>query len=382
MSDLKDPGQNEPVDTDEQRSELEKYYVASQWQMVWRKFRRHRLAMVGGAVIILFYLVALFAEFIAPYPPVGRNRDYVHAPPQRVRFIDDDGGFHLRPFVYPLTSERNPETLRLEFVEDRSTRDHIYFFVRGGQPYRLFGMFRTDVRLFGVKEGPIYLFGADSIGRDLFSRVIYATRISTTIGLVGVFLSFILGCTLGGISGFFGGKIDTIIQRFIEFVISLPTIPLWMALSAAIPPGWPPLQVYFGITVILSFIGWGGLARVVRGKLLELREEDYVMAAKVAGSSPGTVIRKHLLPGFASYLIVNLTISIPHMILGETALSFLGLGLRPPVVSWGTLLQAAQNIRSVALHPWLLIPGAFVVVFVLAFNFLGDGLRDAADPYS
>jgi len=238
-----------------------------------------------------------------------------------------------------------------------------------------------DIHLFGVKKEEIFLFGTDNLGRDLFSRNIYAARISLSIGLVGVALSFLLGCILGGLSGYYGGTTDMIVQRGVEFLISIPTIPLWMGLSAALPAQWSPIKVYFGITIILSIVGWCGLARVVRGKLLELREEDFTMAAKIAGTSDRGIIVRHLLPSFLSYLIVSVTLAVPRMILGETALSFLGLGLRAPVVSWGVLLKNAQNFRSVALHPWLLIPGLFVIIVVLSFNFLGDGLRDAADPY-
>ncbi|GAG86866.1 unnamed protein product, partial [marine sediment metagenome] len=254
------------------------------------------------------------------------------------------------------------------------------FFVHGDE-YKFWNLFKEDIRLLGVKEGTMFLFGTDGLGRDLFSRNIYAARISLSIGLIGVAFSFILGSILGGISGYYGGITDTIIQRIVEFLISIPTIPLWMGLAAALPPEWPIIKVYFGITVILSIVGWCGLARVVRGKLISLREEDFIMAAKISGSGKGRTITRHLLPSFLSYLIVNLTLSIPRMILGETALSFLGLGLRSPAVSWGVLLSEAQNVQTVALHPWLLIPGFFVIIVVLAFNFLGDGLRDAADPY-
>ena len=283
--------------------------------------------------------------------------------------------------MYGFTRGRDPETLRLLFETDPSQKFDLKFFVRG-HPYKLWGAIRTDIHFIGTEEGGhVFFFGTEELGRDMFSRVITASRISLSIGLVGVALSFILGCLFGGISGYFGGTPDRIIQRIIEFITSLPVIPLWMALSAALPPGWPPLRVYFGITIILSIIGWSGLARVVRGKFLELREEDFVMAAKISNVPEGHIILRHLIPSFMSYLIVHLTLAIPSMILGETALSFLGIGLRPPVVSWGVLLQGAQNVRTVALYPWLLIPGLMVVIVVLMFNFVGDGLRDAADPY-
>ena len=267
------------------------------------------------------------------------------------------------------------------YTEDRSDPHRIHFFVRT-DPYKLLGFIRTDLHLFGVlPPATLYLFGTDELGRDMFSRVLYAGRVSLSVVLLGVTISFLLGVVIGGISGYVGGPVDTVIQRIIEFLISIPTLPLWMGLTAALPPKWPALRVYFGITIILSILGWTGLARVVRGKLLELRSGDFVVAARLSGASAGAVIRRHLLPSFLSYLIVHLTLAVPNMILGETALSFIGLGLKAPVVSWGVLLTSAQNFRTVALSPWLLIPVLFVVVTVMTFMFLGDGLRDAADPY-
>jgi len=274
------------------------------------------------------------------------------------------------------------ETLQRIYTTDQSKRVYLNFFVRGSE-YRLLGLIKSDIHLFGSADGtPIFLFGTDNLGRDLFSRIMYGSQISLSIGLVGVFISLILGLILGGLSGLLGGWVDSAIQRTIEILMSIPSIPLWMALSAALPPHWPQIRVYFGITVILSVLGWTGIARVVRGKFLALREEDYVLAARTFGASNWRIIVRHLIPSFMSYVIVNVTLSVPGMIMGETALSFLGLGMQAPAVSWGVLLQDAQNIRSVALYPWLLIPGIFVVIVVLAFNFLGDGLRDAADPYS
>jgi len=357
----------------------ERYYVASQWELMWRKFKKHKLALFGSSILIIFYVVAIFCEFFSPYDIYKRYPEYIYCPPQKIHFFNEEG-FHLRPFVYGLKRSQNPVTFRREYAEDKSKKYPLYFFVPGNE-YKLWNLFPGDIHFFGINDSVVFLFGTDKLGRDLFSRNLFASRISLSIGLVGVAISFVLGCLLGGVSGYYGGTSDIIIQRIIEFSISIPTIPLWMALSAALPLHWSPLKIYFSITIILSIVGWCSLARVVRGKLLALREEDFVMAAKISGSNEPRIISRHLLPSFLSYLIVSLTLRIPWMILGETALSFLGLGIRPPAVSWGALLKDSQNIRSVALSPWLLIPGLSVIVTVLAFNFLGDGLRDAADPY-
>ncbi len=357
------------------------YYTASQWRLMWRRLRRHKLAMIGGTILLLFYLSAIFAPFLSPYDPHEPFDEYLNAPPQVLRFWDENG-FSLRPFVYGLKGARDPKTLARIFEVNKEQRCYINFFVRGSE-YKILGFIPGNIHLFGPaeKDNTVFLFGTDNLGRDLFSRNMHASQVSLTIGLVGVFFSFVLGCTLGGISGYYGGVVDMIIQRIIEFLLSIPTLPLWMALSAALPRDWSQMRIYFAITLILALASWTGLARVVRGKLISTRNQDFVMAAKVAGSSEGRIIYKHLLPDFMGYLIVNLTMSIPGMILGETSLSFLGLGLQAPIISWGVLLNQAQNVRTVALYPWIMLPAIFVVLAVLSFNFIGDGLRDAADPY-
>ncbi len=351
-------------------------FVAPEWKLIWWKFRKHKLALFSGLFILLIYLVALLVEFLAPFPPTATNAKYLYAPPQPLQF---DGGL----FVSGYTSVVDKASLRRIFAVDPTQKIQVGFFVEG-TPYRLFGLLPSNRHLFGPVDPaqPMYLLGSDRLGRDLLSRLIYGTRISMSIGLIGVFFSLLLGVTLGGISGYYGGQVDTVIQRSIELVRSIPQIPLWMGLTAALTFTLSPVQIYFAITIILSLLTWPDLARAVRGRFLSLRTEDFVTAARLDGASEGRIIFRHMLPSFFSHIIATLTLTIPGTILAETALSFLGLGLREPVVSWGVLLQDAQDIRSIATAPWLLIPALAVVVAVLTLNFFGDGLRDAADPYA
>ena len=358
---------------------LERYYLLSSWALMWRSFLRHKLAVVGGAILLVIYVSAIFAGFVSPHEIFERHPDHLLAPPTKVRIVHE--GMLRWPFVYALSSSRDPVTLRRTYVNDESQPYPINLFVRGDE-YKFWGLFKTDLHLMGVDEpAQLFLYGTDGLGRDMFSRVLHGARVSLSIGMIGVAISFVLGCLLGGISGYFGGAVDMLIQRIIEFLGSLPSLPIWMALAAAVPLTWPPLRIYFMITVILSIIGWTGLARTVRSKLLQLRVEDHIMAARIAGARELRIIVRHMLPGFLSYLIVHLTLAVPAMILGETSLSFIGIGLQPPVVSWGVMLQQAQNVRAIVNTPWLLLPAIWVIVTVLVFNFVGDGLRDAADPY-
>ena len=360
--------------------EQERFYRASQWQIMWWKFRRHRIAVAAAVVLAAFYASILVSEFIAPHNLHTRDTSHIYAPPQRVHFFHE--GRFVGPFVYGYRMRLNLENLRRDYFDERDQIYRVRFFCLGDE-YRFWNLLEGSFHFVCPAEGgTLYVLGTDRLGRDLFSRIVYGTRISLTVGLFGIAVSFLIGLTLGGISGYYGGWIDTVIQRFIEMVRSFPELPLWMALSAALPVNWSPILVYFGITIILGLLDWPGLARAVRSKLLALREEDFATAAILMGASPARVIGRHLLPSFASHLIASATLSVPAMILGETALSFLGLGLRPPVTSWGVLLNEAQNINVVALYPWLMLCVVPVFIVVLAFNFFGDGLRDAADPYS
>jgi len=362
----------------EQARQDDRRYALSQWSLMWRKFVRNRAALAGGIVIALFYLSALFADFIAPYTLTTRFRERIHLPPQAIHFFDEG---RFAPFVYGAKTGLDLETFERISEVDRSVKYPVRLFVRG-ETYKLFGLFETDVHLFGAEGGAINLLGTDRQGRDMFTRILIGSQVSLTIGLVGVALSLFLGTVLGVMSGYFGGGIDDFIQRTIELVRSFPSIPLWMALSAAIPAAWPPMRVYFAVTLILSLIGWTWLARQLRGKVLALRGEDYVLAARLMGASNGRIIFKHLIPASLGHIIVVATLAMPSMILAETALSFLGLGLQPPITSWGVLLKEVQNLQSIALYPWVFSPVFFIVAAILAFNFLGDGLRDASDPYT
>lgn len=359
--------------------------AAGQWRLMWYKFSRHRLAMASLILVGFIYFVALLAEFLAPSDPTQFNPRYTFAPPQSIGlFVETaEGGWQFQPHVTGYKVELDQKTYRRNFVTDPEEIVPIGLFVEGA-PYRMWGLFETNRHLIGPlnPSDPFFLIGADDLGRDLLSRTIHGTRISMSIGLVGVGLSLVIGMILGGISGLRGGVVDRAIQRVIEFIRSIPTIPLWLGLAAAMPKDWPPLQVYFAILVILSLIGWTEIARVVRGRFLSLRTEDFVIAARLDGVSEYRLIMRHMMPSLLSHIIAAVTLAVPNMILAETALSFLGLGLQPPIVSWGVLLQDTQNLRAITQAPWLFVPGVCVVVAVLALNFLGDGIRDAADPYA
>ncbi len=365
-----------------ERQRLLKYYSASQWTLIWWRFRRHRTAMVAAALLVFMAILGVFAEFVAPYGPTTRDTKYIDGAPQIPMFCDHNG-CSSQPFIHGVKTERDSVTLRAISVPDPETRIYVSLFAEGEKVWVL-GFIPTSTHLFGLDDpdAKLHLWGTDDLGRDVFSRTIYATRTSLSIGVLGVLISFVLALAIGGVAGYFGGRIDSIIQRVTEIIRVVPIIPLYMGLAAAMPKEWSTTQVYFAMTLILGMFGWPTLARRIRSQLLSIRGEDYVVAARLAGARPRRIITQHMLPSFTSFIIVDLVISFPYMILSETALSFVGLGLRPPTVSWGVLLQQAQSIRAIEQTPWLFIPAVFVVVAVLAFTVIGDGLRDAADPYS
>ncbi len=373
-----------PAEAPDEDVEDVRLTVTPQWKLIWWRFRKHHMAMVGGVVLIVLYLIALFADVVAPQDPNAINGRFRLAGPTPITFIDPDGQFTFWPGVNPQQIQRDPVTLRLSYVPDTSIWYPIQLVGRGSS-YKLWGVFDMDIHMLTLgPEAPdqtFFLLGTDRLGRDVFSRVIHGGRLSLSIGLVSVALTFLLGIVLGGISGYFGGVIDTVVQRTIEFLRSIPRIPLWMGLAAAIPPKWPLEYTYFAITLIIALIEWTRLAREVRGRFLSLREEDFVLAARLSGAREKRIIFRHMLPSFMSHIIASVTLRIPSTILAETTLSFLGLGLREPAMSWGVLLQDAQNIQAVALSPWLMLPAIPLIIAIISFNFLGDGLRDAADPY-
>ena len=376
---------NVPINKNKTAGREGEVAVAGQWKLMWWRFRKHKVAFWSGIVVLALYGIAAFCEVIAPRTPDYISADYTYAPPQIIRFFRRDAGaLKFGLYVNGYRMELDKVALKRRYILDPEQVILLDFFAKG-EPYRLWGIFPFDRHLVAPRDSaaPFYVFGADRLGRDVFSRVMYGGRVSLSIGLIGVFLSLFLGILLGGISGYYGGIVDDAIQRVIEFLRAIPTIPLWMGLAAAIPVTWPPLRVYFAITIILAMIGWTGMARVIRGKFFSLKNEDFVIAAKLDGCTQMRIIMHHMVPSFMSHIIASITLSIPGMILSETSLSFLGIGLQPPVVSWGVLLNDAQNIRAISSAPWLLFaPGAFVVLAVLCMNFFGDGLRDAADPYN
>ncbi|WP_429820088.1 ABC transporter permease [Ensifer sp. B1-9] len=369
----------DPYSVEAMTDEQVRVNQASQLRLMWWKFRRHRLALVSGIFLAVLYLSILVSEFLAPYNLHTRNMDFIYAPPQAVHLFHE--GKFVGPFVYGRTMTLDMDTLKRNYADDTKDVQRLRFFCRGDS-YRFWGLFDSNVHLVCPAEGgQAFFLGTDRLGRDVLSRIIYGARISLTIGLLGITVSFVLGIVIGGLAGYHGGVFDLIVQRVIEVLQSIPSIPLWLSLAAIMPATWSPILIYLAITIILGLLDWTGLARAVRSKLLALREEDYVLAAQLMGAKSSRIIGRHLVPGFMSHLIATATISIPGMILGETALSFLGLGLRPPITSWGILLTEAKSVSVIAFYPWLLFPTIPVIFVILAFNFLGDGLRDAADPY-
>ncbi|ODR92047.1 ABC transporter permease [Sinorhizobium alkalisoli] len=369
----------DPYSVEEMTEEQVRVNQASQLRLMWWKFKRHRLALASGIFLAVLYTMILICEFLAPYNLHTRNVDFIYAPPQQIHLFHE--GEFVGPFVYGRTMTLDMDTLKRNYADNPADVEPVRFFCRGDS-YRFWGLFESNVHLFCPAEGgQLFLLGTDRLGRDVLSRIIYGARISLTIGLLGITVSFVLGIIIGGLAGYHGGVFDLVVQRLIEVLQSIPSIPLWLALAAIMPATWSPILIYLGITVILGLLDWTGLARAVRSKLLALREEDYVLAAQLMGARSSRIIGRHLVPGFMSHLIATATISIPGMILGETALSFLGLGLRPPITSWGILLTEARSVSVIAFYPWLLLPTIPVILVILAFNFLGDGLRDAADPY-
>ncbi|MEJ1117713.1 ABC transporter permease [Phyllobacterium sp. CCNWLW109] len=369
----------DPMSIEEMTEAQAKVHLASQLKLMWWKFKRHRIALASGIFLLLLYGMIIIAEFLAPYNLHTRNVDFIHSPPQRVHLFQD--GNFVGPFVYGREMSLDMQSLKRVYTSKMDDVQPLRFFCRGDD-YRFWGLIQSNIHFVcPAKGGQMFLLGTDRLGRDVLSRIIYGARISLTIGLIGITISFVLGIIIGGLAGYHGGVFDLLVQRVIEVLQSLPSLPLWMALAAIMPVTWSPILIYFGITIILGMLDWTGLARSVRSKLLALREEDYVLAAQLMGAKSSRIIGRHLVPGFMSHLIATATISIPGMILGETALSFLGLGLRPPITSWGILLTEARSVSVIAFYPWLLFPMVPVILVILAFNFLGDGLRDAADPY-
>ncbi len=356
--------------------------VLSPRQLAWRKFKRNRLAMFGVVMLTIMYLMAAFAGFLAPYGDRETHAEFARVGPHGLHFFDQAGNFHPVPFTYGLTREMDRATFRMKISQNPEERYHLRFFVEGA-PYSILGIFRSNIHLFGVEEGgKLFLLGTDTKGRDLFSRILYGAQVSLTVGLIGVALSLVIGVTIGLITGYYGGWFDEIVQRIIEMTMAFPQIPLWLALAALVPPTWSSVQVFFAISIVLSILSWGALARQVRAMVLSLKTSDFVRAARYSNASTSRIMFRHLMPSTMSHILVVATLTIPGMILGETALSFLGLGIKPPMTSWGLLLNEAQSVQVILELPWLLFPAVFVVLTIISFNFLGDGLRDAADPFS